>query len=187
MARTVINRWGYKIRIGDNVQVIQARGGVVSGIVDKLEVIGIYAREYGPRVILETGESASVNDVIVIDPARVAINPIKGINTRRRSAAITRRKSQFDTLPPRFENVSCSQCGGDFGPGNYGYSSCQDHTDLMLIREHAKALSSRKKDTRDMQERFLTSRGLTVEKAKRLPKAGRDKLTRYYKTWLAMQ
>jgi len=114
-------------------------------------------------------------------------NPIKDMNTRRRAAAITRRKKQFDTLPPRFANVTCSQCGGEFGPGNEGFSHCADHQDLTRIREHARALSSRKKDTRDMQEQFLAARGLTVEKAKRLTKAGRDKLTRYYKTWLAMQ
>jgi hypothetical protein len=28
---------------------------------------------------------------------------------------------------PRFANVSCSQCGQDFGPGNHGYSHCKDH------------------------------------------------------------
>jgi|688.fasta_scaffold00370_84 hypothetical protein len=28
---------------------------------------------------------------------------------------------------PRFENVFCSQCGGEFGPGNSGYSHCEDH------------------------------------------------------------
>ena len=29
--------------------------------------------------------------------------------------------------PPRFENVSCSSCGRDFGPGDWGYSHCADH------------------------------------------------------------
>jgi hypothetical protein len=29
---------------------------------------------------------------------------------------------------PRFANVSCSQCGQDFGPGNHGFSHCKDHT-----------------------------------------------------------
>lgn len=28
----------------------------------------------------------------------------------------------------RFLNVSCSQCGRDFGPGNFGFSHCDDHT-----------------------------------------------------------
>lgn len=27
----------------------------------------------------------------------------------------------------RFENVTCSQCGGDFGPGDSGFSHCEDH------------------------------------------------------------
>lgn len=28
---------------------------------------------------------------------------------------------------PRFANVSCSQCGQDFGPGNHGFSHCANH------------------------------------------------------------
>jgi hypothetical protein len=27
----------------------------------------------------------------------------------------------------RFPNVSCSQCGKDFGPGNHGFSHCASH------------------------------------------------------------
>jgi len=27
----------------------------------------------------------------------------------------------------KFENVSCSQCGQSFGPGEHGYSHCSDH------------------------------------------------------------
>ncbi len=29
--------------------------------------------------------------------------------------------------PHRFAETSCSQCGGDLGPGNYGMSHCEDH------------------------------------------------------------
>lgn len=28
---------------------------------------------------------------------------------------------------PKFLNVSCSQCGQDFGPGDHGYSHCSNH------------------------------------------------------------
>lgn len=28
---------------------------------------------------------------------------------------------------PRFENVACSQCGGTFGPGEHGFSHCENH------------------------------------------------------------
>ena len=27
----------------------------------------------------------------------------------------------------KFDNVSCSQCGRDFGPGDHGFSHCIDH------------------------------------------------------------
>lgn len=31
----------------------------------------------------------------------------------------------------QFENISCSQCGEDFGPGDHGFSHCSDH-DFIL-------------------------------------------------------
>jgi hypothetical protein len=37
----------------------------------------------------------------------------------------------------RFSNVSCSQCGQEFGPGDHGYSHCSDHlmhkVDLAIV------------------------------------------------------
>lgn len=27
----------------------------------------------------------------------------------------------------KFPETSCSQCGRDFGPGNHGFSHCEDH------------------------------------------------------------
>lgn len=36
-------------------------------------------------------------------------------------------QSPVSAIGPRFQNVSCSQCGRDFGPGDHGYSHCQDH------------------------------------------------------------
>lgn len=27
----------------------------------------------------------------------------------------------------KFEKTHCSQCGGEFGPGDHGYSHCSDH------------------------------------------------------------
>jgi hypothetical protein len=29
-----------------------------------------------------------------------------------------------------FANVSCSQCGREFGPGYHGYSDCREHTEV---------------------------------------------------------
>ena len=33
----------------------------------------------------------------------------------------------FD-VEPKFASVSCSQCGQDFGPGDHGFSHCENHT-----------------------------------------------------------
>lgn len=30
-------------------------------------------------------------------------------------------------VTPRFARTYCSQCGGEFGPGNSGFSHCSDH------------------------------------------------------------
>jgi len=43
---------------------------------------------------------------------------------------------------PRFDNVSCSQCGKDCGPGNHGFSHCVDHvipTNVRRINEEREA------------------------------------------------
>ena len=33
-----------------------------------------------------------------------------------------------DAAKHRFLDVTCSQCGRNFGPGNFGFSRCEDHT-----------------------------------------------------------
>ena len=35
----------------------------------------------------------------------------------------------------KFANVSCSQCGNDFGPGDHGFSHCQDHATKLEVIE----------------------------------------------------
>lgn len=32
----------------------------------------------------------------------------------------------------KFANVSCSQCGRDFGPGDHGFSHCEHHLAPLL-------------------------------------------------------
>ena len=43
-----------------------------------------------------------------------------------------RRPKMINTssLPPKFANIYCSQCGSDFGPGDHGYSSCISHAEV---------------------------------------------------------
>jgi hypothetical protein len=47
------------------------------------------------------------------------------------------------TRKPRYANVSCSQCGGDFGPGDHGYSHCADHRLRTVVREALRKPSSK--------------------------------------------
>lgn len=34
---------------------------------------------------------------------------------------------QRDVRPAQYNRVECSQCGRQFGAGNFGYSHCRDH------------------------------------------------------------
>lgn len=35
---------------------------------------------------------------------------------------------------PKYENVSCSQCGRGFGPGDHGFSHCDSHQALDKVK-----------------------------------------------------
>lgn len=37
---------------------------------------------------------------------------------------------------PKFEKTYCSQCAGEFGPGNDGYSHCEDHRRASMSVQH---------------------------------------------------
>lgn len=37
--------------------------------------------------------------------------------------------------PAKFSNVTCSQCGRSFGPGDHGFSRCKNHRGMDAIRE----------------------------------------------------
>ena len=39
----------------------------------------------------------------------------------------THAKAKDGIHGARFEKTYCSQCGGEFGPGDHGYSHCTDH------------------------------------------------------------
>jgi len=41
--------------------------------------------------------------------------------------------SATNITAPRFADVSCSNCGCSFGPGNEGFSHCEDHAHLRSL------------------------------------------------------
>jgi hypothetical protein len=45
------------------------------------------------------------------------------------------KKEGVEEESPKFQNVSCSQCGQSFGPGNSGFSHCADHEGKRPTKE----------------------------------------------------
>lgn len=46
---------------------------------------------------------------------------------------VTPTKPPVDISRYKFEQVSCSQCGGEFGPGDNGFSHCENHKHLPRL------------------------------------------------------
>ncbi len=44
----------------------------------------------------------------------------------------------YEAPAARFPEVSCSQCGRSFGPGNSGFSHCEDHEVARLPADDTK-------------------------------------------------
>ncbi len=63
--RIVTNRFGYTLTTGDLVTVRLPRGGSSDPqTIAKFELSGAYVKAYGPRVIFQSGGSASIDDVL---------------------------------------------------------------------------------------------------------------------------
>jgi len=63
---------------------------------------------------------------------------------------------------PRFPNVTCSHCGGAFGPGDHGFSHCENHAHLMRLTDRQEMLIEREvaaKQALDTQPAVMPIRG----------------------------
>jgi len=56
---------------------------------------------------------------------RAGIEQVKQLQAE--NATLSERLYRVLVGLPQFQAVYCSQCGGLFGPGNHGFSSCKDH------------------------------------------------------------
>lgn len=50
-----------------------------------------------------------------------------------RRASIAAEADVPESEVPRFADVSCSHCGGHFGPGDNGFSHCENHAHLRRL------------------------------------------------------
>lgn len=96
------NRWGVEVKRGHWIMAHGPRGGTVEGRVEKVETRGEFARAYGARVVLDTGSTVGVDDVVqTLGPMKVGRggvvtqNPLTrvkvGSKSQRTKAAPTKR------------------------------------------------------------------------------------------------
>ncbi len=96
------NRWGVEVKRGHWIMAHGPRGGTVEGRVEKVETRGEFARAYGARVVLDTGSTVGVDDVVqTLGPMKVGRggvvtqNPLSrvkvGSKSQRTKAAPTKR------------------------------------------------------------------------------------------------
>jgi len=61
-------------------------------------------------------------------------------------------------MPPKYDKTFCSQCGREFGPGDHGFSHCEDH-DVTRAESAAKTFYERYVDAQD-RYRVITGHDL---------------------------
>jgi hypothetical protein len=60
------NSWGTNFKKGDKVKVIHPRGGNYMAVIRGFETKGAFVKSYGKRVILESGQTASIDDLVLM-------------------------------------------------------------------------------------------------------------------------
>ena len=81
---TMRNRWGVELRRGFYVWGTGPRGGNVEGRIASVDSRSAFAKAYGPRILLENGQSMGVDDVrqvlppmTIADDGTVSANPVE--------------------------------------------------------------------------------------------------------------
>lgn len=75
--KSLVNRWGVKLLVGDTVRVGHISGGSSIDKIKGFETTGAYAKAYGPRVLLESGMTCSPDDCIPQGPQRLTIRTVR--------------------------------------------------------------------------------------------------------------
>lgn len=126
------DRNGYHLRQFDAAirRVATALGGVVCGGVDTEDNINPdTGQPYGPGghtgwVLAGAAEELNRKEKIWKFAAYGALN----LEYEERKKIIDDAAYESETvILPIYEKTYCSQCGCEFGPGNHGYSHCEDH------------------------------------------------------------
>lgn len=79
----------------------------------------------------QTESTAGFNDLLANEDYQKDKHMLNLLNTKIKEM-LGEGETKF-----KYKNVSCSQCGHGFGPGNEGFSSCKQHKNKVAIDENA--------------------------------------------------
>jgi hypothetical protein len=75
----------------------------------------------------QTESTAGFNDLLANEDYQKDKHMLALLNTKI--------KEMLGESKPKYKNVSCSQCGNKFGPGNSGFSSCKEHKGKTAVAD----------------------------------------------------
>lgn len=80
----------------------------------------------------------------------------------------------------RYANVSCSQCGRDFGPGDHGFSHCEDHpghvADMKEWQTQLLRIAAKLQEQAEEIDPYRDDPGLTASELRHVATALREVL-----------
>jgi hypothetical protein len=91
----------------------------------------------------QTESTAGFNDLLANEDYQKDKHMLDLLNTKI--------KEMLGESKPKYKNVSCSQCGNKFGPGNSGFSSCKEHKGKTAVADDK--VDERKLSTAEKKKR----------------------------------
>lgn len=108
--RSLVNRWGTRLRVGQLVSVTAARGGRYEARIAGFATSGDFVRAYGRQVVSESGVTFGVDDVHSIIEDAPRKNPLTRVKVKspaqrgggEPSPRLTKRRKVTQKAPPGF-------------------------------------------------------------------------------------
>jgi hypothetical protein len=108
--RSLVNRWGTRLRVGQLVSVQAARGGRYEARIAGFATTGDFVRAYGRQVVSDTGGTFGVDDVHSVIEEAPRKNPLTRVKVKSPAqrggaapdARLTKRRKVTQKAPPGF-------------------------------------------------------------------------------------
>ena len=85
--------------------------------------------KHDKKVALVTGGNRGIGAEVCRELARKGYAVYLGARDKAKGEMVAEQMKEHlaTTGTPKFQKVWCSQCGKEFGPGNSGFSHCENH------------------------------------------------------------